>query len=302
MTLGMPRRFTHGSGTHILYSFHDGPQTNSSPRSIVTPVGPNRLTLPPEHQQPVFNNQSPLHAGATIREPNGSGGDGRTPDRPGSSRFAQQYAYNPPQGQQNQAMRTPVLSHTQSAPLRQAVARQTAADHRTQAHIPTMQPPSAQPMSRNEPRIAGPRDDNRNNNARMQMLPPPTPQLQKSSDQRRGAFRPPATPQPFASSNASSQRFVPQTPSRGRQDAGDSVAVSNRFIPQQAGAGAQLHRSSTLISGTQRFAASSSFNGSDQDAGQGSSSRMFSRPVSTAVPGDSGQRMPFVPGSRAGFS
>ncbi|KZT26415.1 hypothetical protein NEOLEDRAFT_257489 [Neolentinus lepideus HHB14362 ss-1] len=37
------------------YRHQDGPVTNSSPRSIVTPVGPDRLTLPPSQVQPNFS-------------------------------------------------------------------------------------------------------------------------------------------------------------------------------------------------------------------------------------------------------
>lgn len=59
----------------------NGAHTNSSPRSVLTPVAPNRLTLPPSHQQPSF----------TPRAQNSDDGSGMSEyppaNRPGSSRF-----------------------------------------------------------------------------------------------------------------------------------------------------------------------------------------------------------------------
>ncbi|KAI0064564.1 hypothetical protein BV25DRAFT_1800391 [Artomyces pyxidatus] len=55
----------------------------SSPRSAATPLGPNRLTLPADHQPPVFAQRS-SHAGS-----NGPEGSNAPRERPGSSRFVQ---------------------------------------------------------------------------------------------------------------------------------------------------------------------------------------------------------------------
>ncbi|OCH95560.1 hypothetical protein OBBRIDRAFT_745276, partial [Obba rivulosa] len=211
--LGKHRRSTFDRETHVYsFRYRDGARSHSSPRSIATPIGPNRLTLPPEHQRPTFPNQSPLHAEETSRDTYRNVGDDRAPDRPGSSRFAEQFAYNPPQAQHGQAMRAPVLSHAQAAPMRQAEARQ-AAGGQTRAHTSTVPPPPAQPTFRNGQAVARQQDTGRSS-SRMQMRPPPTPQ--RKPDQQRAVFRPPVTPQVFASSSASSQRIVPLTPSRAR--------------------------------------------------------------------------------------
>ena len=42
--------FAHSANVRHSNSSH----TNSSPRSVPDPIGPNRLTLPPTHQQPTF--------------------------------------------------------------------------------------------------------------------------------------------------------------------------------------------------------------------------------------------------------
>ncbi|KAF9246294.1 hypothetical protein BU15DRAFT_58379 [Melanogaster broomeanus] len=80
-------------------------KTNSSPRSIATPVGPLRLTRPPgEH--PTFSRQEILGKERV-----------NMADKPGSNRFAEQFAYH---REDNSRMGPPQLTHEQSAPLRQA--------------------------------------------------------------------------------------------------------------------------------------------------------------------------------------
>lgn len=96
--------FIGARGAHIMHSAHDkhtfdshpnGNHTNSSPRSTVTPFGPDRLTLPPDRQQPSFSTRHPLSDSAQANifaqednhEYNASG------NRPGSSRFVQYVFY-----------------------------------------------------------------------------------------------------------------------------------------------------------------------------------------------------------------
>jgi len=55
----------------------------SSPHSSSGFLGPNRLTLPPDQNQPTFSNRAAPHHSAQMQT-----------ERPGSSLFAQQYAYN----------------------------------------------------------------------------------------------------------------------------------------------------------------------------------------------------------------
>lgn len=68
----------------------NGVRTNSSPRSVTTPVGPGRLTLPPTHQPPPFtprhlhgSDDGPTRPSAQTRYPNPQDRG----NRPGSSRF-----------------------------------------------------------------------------------------------------------------------------------------------------------------------------------------------------------------------
>ncbi|KAH9842764.1 uncharacterized protein C8Q71DRAFT_219512 [Rhodofomes roseus] len=79
---GMPSDIPNVNGKRRMVYSHQHPsgaQTNSSPRSIVTPIGPDRLTLPPDRQQPTF--APAAHVPDQVLTPHR--------DRPGSSRFAQ---------------------------------------------------------------------------------------------------------------------------------------------------------------------------------------------------------------------
>lgn len=73
----------------LIFVFHphrhtNGAMSNSSPRSVMTPVGPDRLTLPPSHQQPSFS-----HKGRHSDEAQGAE---EYSHRPGSRRIALEYA------------------------------------------------------------------------------------------------------------------------------------------------------------------------------------------------------------------
>lgn len=63
--------------------------TNSSPRSIVTPLGPNRLTIPPGQNAPNFLRQQDENGAHTINEFQ------EQTQRPGSSRFAEFVSHFP---------------------------------------------------------------------------------------------------------------------------------------------------------------------------------------------------------------
>ncbi|TFK76311.1 hypothetical protein BDN72DRAFT_229024 [Pluteus cervinus] len=67
----------------------DSTLTNSSPRSVATPLGPSRLTLPIGQQPPLTNRQEHIHEGnlphqETLHQPNIS------------NQFKEQYSYQPP--------------------------------------------------------------------------------------------------------------------------------------------------------------------------------------------------------------
>ena len=274
-----------------------GVHTNSSPRSIMTPIGPDRLTLPPDHQQPMFalNTQ----AATTPHR-----------DRPGSSRFAQcvsctligaapvfsglstlmvplrQYAYNPVEAAQTGVVHGS-LSHQQAAP-RQALARQVQGNPSTShAHISTLNRPPYDYLSADAFNEAGPSSGIRPS-GKTHMPPPPAPQVPRTSSslQQRASFRPPATPQrPQLQPSSGSRRFVPPTPTR-------STGASGRALLQQASNQQGLH--------TQRFS-----DLPNVQAFAGVDSR-YSSAVQPQQPGQvvrtpslamasSGQRTPFLP-------
>ncbi|KZT68125.1 hypothetical protein DAEQUDRAFT_340492 [Daedalea quercina L-15889] len=267
----MPSDIPNANGKRRMVYSHQHPsgvRTNSSPRSVFTPLGPDRLTLPPDRQQPNFAPLEQAHNQPVILRR----------ERPGSSRFAQQYAYSAsPPGVMHASM-----SHQQTAP-RQAMARQTQV-HLTSghAHTSTQGPPfshsSAEryhqsgPSSgdtrlfqRNDPRGAG--------TDRTQMPPPPTPQIPRTSLQQHASFRPPATPQ--LQPPGGSHRFVPSTPSRPRDPPASGRALLQKPHSQQ---------------GPQRF---SGLGARPSATGQQGLALGPSRTASFAASG--GQRAPFMP-------
>ena len=268
----------------------------------MTPMGPDRLTLPPDHQQPTFapitramDQHTTLHR-----------------DRPGSSRFAQyasrtsidtavptwlcllmdsfrQYAYNPAEASQQGVVHVS-LSHQQAAP-RHALARQTQGHTATgNAHIATQSRLPYDYLSAEAFNEAGPSSGMRPTDlrgagtARTQMPPPPAPQIPRTaaSLQQRTSFRPPATPQ--LQPSGGSHRFVPLTPTR-------PTGTSNRALLQQAPdqQGPQTQRFSGLP-GAQPF---TGLGARSSTAGQQQNEGRVSRNPSFAASG--GQRTPFLP-------
>lgn len=257
----------------------------------MTPMGPDRLTLPPDHQQPNFapHTQIADHRATPNR------------DRPGSSRFVQcaslisigidislqfslttplrQYAYNPPEGPQPSAARGS-LSHQQAAP-RQALTRQAQGHLSTgNAHIATQNALPYAYLNSEAFDDAGPSSGTRptgfrgTETERAQMPPPPAPQMPRTLQQR-ASFRPPATP---LQSSSNSHRFVPLTPNRPTETSGRALLAR---APNQQG---------LQTSNAQNFTglgARSSGTGQQQNQGR------VSRNPSFAASG--GQRTPFVP-------
>ncbi|KAI0957514.1 hypothetical protein AcW1_005883 [Taiwanofungus camphoratus] len=305
----VPSETSNLNGKRQMLDIHrhaSGARTNSSPSSIVAPIGPDRLTLRPDHQAPNF---APRHAQQRdefmqpqVLQGQNASGYPQARDRPGSSRFAQHYAYAPPQTPRTQTMSMPTLTHAQSAPTRQALTRQphVPATGPGQAHTAMMPPPAVTRDSQAQFQQKPKRDasgsvqqdqseqSSHNANSRIQMPPPQTPLLQRTAIQQRSSIRPPPTPQLQASESA--QRFIPQTPTR----AGPNPS-SGRFLPQQPQRRFQLP--SMQSAGPQRFIGSVSGPGviSAGNPDSSSSSRAPSRAASISISG--GQRVPFVPGS-----
>ncbi|KAI0320739.1 hypothetical protein OF83DRAFT_1052597 [Amylostereum chailletii] len=68
-------------------AYRHGPSsTFSSPRSVTTPLGPNRLTLPRDHHQPAMGQRPNDDTNVRL---SGAPGFHQPTERPGSSRFAQ---------------------------------------------------------------------------------------------------------------------------------------------------------------------------------------------------------------------
>ncbi|KZP12592.1 hypothetical protein FIBSPDRAFT_936841 [Athelia psychrophila] len=164
-----PSDAINANGKRSLVEFHRSSGNSSSPRSIVTPLGPSRLTLPPNQDNPLFARSSTSQkVEAQLQQQ----------QRPGSSRFVQQYAYNAPQSSHFQ---TQQLSHAQAAPARQLQDRNSMA-------MPPPPPPQNQTraargsanfkpstVQRGQPQRA--EQTQPTTSSRRQMGPPATPQI-----------------------------------------------------------------------------------------------------------------------------
>ncbi|KAH0827155.1 hypothetical protein J3R83DRAFT_4846 [Lanmaoa asiatica] len=198
-----------------------GIKTNSSPRSIPTPVGPLRLTLP-RGEHPTFSRQEP------------SGQEfANTVDIPGSSRFAEQYAYH---GEDNSRVRPP--QHTdeqQSASLRQP--RLLDMDHGMMAPPPPpnqgkrFKPATGQVYSHTDQRMEVSTSQNlgtqRITKISESMGPLPTPQRPFSAVLRTPSRVP--TQNATLQSSLQTNRFIPSS-SHGRAFSGPTLAVTSTTV------------------------------------------------------------------------
>ncbi|KAJ7271906.1 hypothetical protein B0H12DRAFT_1091948 [Mycena haematopus] len=245
---------------------HYRPRTSSS-RSTVTPLGPNRLTLPPGHHHPsLSSNPSEDPTSRSHSNSRAPLKGGLAPQRPGSSSFLQEYSYTPASAQQ---FHPQSLSHNQAAPRQ---AKQNQNEQPSQAPRATVLQTRFKPAhTSNKANGAGrPSLQNQNQNQAVHhdsrqrnMGPPPTPQ-----QVRQPLNAPPSTRRTNTSipldhrSLAPSQRFAPPAP-----------VDPQRFMP------------STSSGAPQRFPA---------DGTTSRPSAMPSGRVTNTTGG--GQRVPFVPG------
>ncbi|KAG1877941.1 hypothetical protein DFJ58DRAFT_753323 [Suillus subalutaceus] len=179
-----PSSFSNANGKRPMTDVHDF-KASSSPRSIVTPIGP-RITLP-LGEQPSFTRQD--HG----RIPSQS----RQPERPGTSRFVEQYAYS---GEQGSRMQAPQLSHEQSAPIRRLRLASEEQGHDSMPPPPPASTRASRTTMTPNPQTAG-------------------PQMTQHQPQQR-SFAVPQTPH-----RASGTHFTGQTSDQMRS------LQSNRFIP-----------------------------------------------------------------------
>ncbi|KAJ7449937.1 hypothetical protein FB451DRAFT_1287045 [Mycena latifolia] len=257
------------------------PRTSSS-RSTVTPLGPNRLTLPPGQQPPSLSSDR-------AEQEQGSHSLSRPPakpastQRPGSSRFAEQYSYMPPSTPQFHPQQ---LSHNQAAPRRtkqnQNQNQQPAqSQSQSRAVAPAkFKPVQGPPASINKAPVHGrPSQASTQNQAmhhearQRSMGPPPTPQ-----QVRQQAAPPQSARRSNPSLPPSSNRFLPP---------------SQRFAPPEP-IDPQQFMPSTSNGAPQRFVA---------DSGSRGTAISSRAPCRTALANMSGggQRVPFVPHAPGGF-
>ncbi|KAJ7741537.1 hypothetical protein DFH07DRAFT_837604 [Mycena maculata] len=261
------------------------PRTSSShSRSTVTPLGPNRLTLPPGQQPPSLSSNRPQQE---ERPPSHSHSRPPAkavlnPRRPGSSRFVEQYSYMPPSTQQ---FHPQPLSHSQAAPRRMK--------QNQDQQVPQGQPRAAAPAARFKPAQGAALSSNHKANQTGRPGQPST-QSQKQhhhDDTRQRNMGPPPTPQQI--------RQPPAAPPSSARRGNASLPSSNRFLPPTqrfappAPVDPQQFMPSTSNGAPQRFPA----------GGAGTASRGPAASSRAAMPNMSGggQRVPFVPHASGGF-
>ncbi|KAJ7172344.1 hypothetical protein C8R46DRAFT_1348784 [Mycena filopes] len=257
---------------------------SSSSRSTATPLGPNRLTLPPGQHPPSLSSSRPDDpAPRSHAHPRPAPQTGLNPQRPGSSRFIEQYSYIPPSTQQFHSQQ---LSHSQTAPrrMKQSQNQNEQPQGQPQPRVsappaPRFKPAQGPPVSSNKANAPGPprpsQQQQQHHELRPRnMGPPPTPQQQGRHPQQAALAPPPSARRSnnnvsLPSSNRflpPSQRFAPPTP-----------VDPQRFMPADGGAGS---RGPLLV--------------------PAASSRAPSRAAMANMSGG-GQRVPFVPHASGGF-
>ncbi|KAJ7685320.1 hypothetical protein DFH06DRAFT_1158124 [Mycena polygramma] len=261
------------------------PRTSSS-RSTVTPLGPNRLTLPPgQHPPSLSSNRAEDPNARSYSQPRA--GTGLNPQRPGSSRFLEQYSYIPASSQQ---FHPQPLSHSQAAPRR---AKQN------QNEIPSQAPSRAVAPPRFKPAQGAPVSSNNlkaNGVARPSQSSMPNQNQPMHHESRQRNMGPPPTPQQVRQHMdgppPSTRRNNVSLPSSNNR----SLPPSQRFAPP-APVDPQRFMPSTSNGAPQRFPTDSA--GSRGPMASAAASRAPSRAMNTVSTG--GQRVPFVPHASGGF-
>ncbi|KAJ7774972.1 hypothetical protein B0H16DRAFT_1880146 [Mycena metata] len=250
-----------------------GPRTSSS-RSTVTPLGPNRLTLPPGQHPPSLTSTRPENVAP--RHLRSAPKTGLNPQRPGSSRFVEQYSYIPPSTQFHPQQ----LTHSQTAPRRMKQSQ-------NQNEQPQGQPQpriSAPPAPRFKPAQGPPVASNKAN-----ANDPPRPSQQQHHEPRPRNMGPPPTPQ---QGRHPQQAEAP--PSARRSNNGPSLPSSNRFLPPS-----QRFAPPASVD-PQRFMPADGVGSRGPLLAPATSSRAPSRASMPNMSGG-GQRVPFVPHASGGF-
>lgn len=272
-----PASFQNGNNKRpMTQTFSQYPQDqdlylSSSPRSIVTPIGPNRITLPAGHQAPTLSAEKQRHPDQYRQQHSMTASVPGAQSRPGSSRQLQQYAYAPPETSQ---FKSPALTKTQAAPK---YFQRTSTQSNTMANTSAQSSGTwvtRQESGRQEGQTPSTRQTSQFSHSgqpplsNLTTLAPPGPPGSKAAQpMQRQVMGPPPTPQrpgthlnPLAS-NANQ--------AAGKPSAGLSTSANRRFVP----------RPGNIQSGASK----------QQVQGQ-----QFSRTPRPGLSG-SGQRQPFLP-------
>ncbi|KAF8892493.1 hypothetical protein BD779DRAFT_1190129 [Infundibulicybe gibba] len=273
------------------------PKTTSSPCSTTTPMGPDRLTLPPGQQAPNFTTN---RQDQTVRDESRRQHHRALPGR--SSHITEQYSYIPPSTPQ---FRPVPLTHAQATP-RAYKLQSTAAMQSAQDNHGTFNPigSSSSRPQRFKHAALGPQASSDFNTLAN------TSHDQGKVRSRQRNMGPPPTPQRFQQQNAALQTNAHQNarlpheggPAPTRRPI-SSIPTTNHFLPP-----AQRFAPPSLppASSSQSLQPRDSQRMDGQLVG-GNNSSMISAPGprassrATLPATGEGQRMPFVPASRNGF-
>ncbi|ESK94532.1 hypothetical protein Moror_7999 [Moniliophthora roreri MCA 2997] len=199
-----------------------GSPATSSPRRLPTPVGASRLTLPPGQKPPQLSSKT--HDSA----------DDPASRRPGSSQFAQQYAYAPSQSNHSQSSH---ISRQQLGSRRgKPSAEQSSHAHRTRSSqlMPPPQAPRAvfNQRSSNPPMNINQHMVTQNMNTRRNA---DIPSMSHRIPQQPNLYIPEVPSTSQGPSNISTSRFLPQEQfqtSRAQSHANLSGGQRVPFVPK----------------------------------------------------------------------
>ncbi|KAI0699700.1 hypothetical protein BC835DRAFT_1330339 [Cytidiella melzeri] len=296
--IGEPSEITNANGKRRMQEFHrhtSGARTNSSPRTVVTPVGPGRLTLPPSHQQPNFpDTQHHSDDGRQVGRQSRAVEYMSSSNRPGSRQFSEQYAYVPPTAIETPAVPAVSLAHSQTHAVRQAQVRR---QHNKNHPHTSMLPPDQQNGKFKPGAILTTDMLSRKRDASGRAAEMPPPNLPRAGFVRQGK---PVSAVPQGLNTVSSRhRFVSAA---ADDDNEHSFAYSRmstplpELLPTQRFTPSNSSRNQRLVASNSTTATVSRAGPSYVDPKAGSGSHAPSRTPT-------GQRMPFVPnGSSRGFA
>ncbi|KAI0798027.1 hypothetical protein C8Q75DRAFT_740350 [Abortiporus biennis] len=273
-----PSESSNHNGKRRMLDAHrhmNGTKSNSSPRSISTPIGPDRLTLPPSHQQPAYYSSRSDHSDDGSRQPYRTSQQ----NRPGSSRFAEQYAFDPAQSQPSSNRFEPQRPESRQDPRHARIQLPTGIARTVP--VPPILDQREDSAETSNSRIPFPADYQRvsgpGSTSKSHMPPPPVPIHQQSAVSRhdqRTSFRPQPVP---SRHDTQSQPGPPLSTPRSNQSQSQNFQNNRAFTPALQ---------------TQRFIPPSSSRQTFNEGGSRAPSRMAG--------GGQSQRMPFVPGNGEG--